>query len=418
LYSTARPSTVKPDGKWVRNLQRTQTDEQYFLGQIDLTGQFKTGFLKHNLLFGADADQYRTQTPGFTIYADTKNPLKSSAVYDSINVYNMSEYEQRSDIPQATITSLAKNLIGRGGVYVQDLVSITEKLKVLAGLRYSYMESRNESYSRKNGIDSLTAVPAARFDQAFTPRFGIVYQPLKTTSLFASYANSFNLNTGIDNTGKQLAPSFINQYELGVKNDLFKGLLSANVVLYQIVNSNLNQTILQDSPNFNAQYPNAQELAGEVTSKGLEVDLMTKSFQGFSFIGGYSYNQTTYTKSNTYEVGSRLRYNPNHTANASVYYTFRNKLLKGFNFGLTGFYVGDMLAGRNTRLTVANDAFRLIPLPSFFQLDLSAGYTFNKISLRGRVTNVLNTLGYYAHDDNSINPIAPRQFAATLSYKF
>jgi iron complex outermembrane receptor protein len=417
LYSTARPSTVRPDGKWVRNLQRSQTDEQYFMGQIDLTGQFKTGFLKHNLLFGADADQYRTQTPGFTIYADPKNPSRSSAVYDSINVFNMSEYEQRSTIPQASITSLAKNLIGRGGVYVQDLVSITDNLKVLAGLRYSYMESRNESYSRKNGRDSLLAI-TPRFDQAFTPRFGIVYQPLKTTSVFASYANSFNLNTGIDNTGKPLAPSFINQYELGVKNDLFRGLLSANVVLYQIVNSNLSQTIPQESPDFNAQYPNAQELAGEVTSKGLEIDLMTKSFRGFSFIGGYSYNQTTYTKSNTYEVGSRLRYNPNHTANASVYYTFQNKVLKGFNLGFTGFYVDDMLAGRNTRLNVANDAFRLIPLPSFFQLDVSAGYTFRSVSLRGRVTNLLNELGYYAHDDNSINPIAPRQFALTLSYKF
>jgi iron complex outermembrane receptor protein len=332
-------------------------------------------------------------------------------------VFNAAEYEQRSDIPRATITALAKNLIGRDGVYVQDLIGITDNLKLLAGLRYSYLESRNESYSRNNGTDSLLAV-TLRYNQAFTPRFGIVYQPLKTTSLFASYANSFNLNTGIDNTGKPLAPSFINQYELGVKNDLFKGVLSANVVLYQIINSNLSQTIPQESPDFNAQYPNAQELAGEVTSKGLEVDLMTKSFRGFSFIGGYSYNQTTYTKSNTYEVGSRLRYNPNHTANASVYYAFQDNLLKGFNLGFTGFYVGDMLAGRNTRLTVANDAYRLIPLPSFFHLDVSAGYTFRNASLRGRLTNVLNELGYYAHDDNSINPIAPRQFALTLSYKF
>jgi iron complex outermembrane receptor protein len=76
-----------------------------------------------------------------------------------------------------------------------------------------------------------------------------------------------------------------------------------------------------------------------------------------------------------------------------------------------------MMAGRSTRLTIPNDVFKLIPLPSFFQVDLSAGYTYNKTSIRVRMTNVTNVLGYYAHDDNSINPIAPRQLVTTLAYK-
>ncbi|CAA9291507.1 MAG: Ferrichrome-iron receptor [uncultured Cytophagales bacterium] len=426
LYTTGRPSTVQPDGKWVRSLQRTQTDEQYFLGQIDVTGGFNTGFLGHSLLIGADADQYRTQTPAFNVYADPRNPSRISPLYDSINVFNPGEYPQRADIPQATRATLAKNLTGRGGVYVQDLVRITDQVKLLAGVRFSYLETRSEAY-RYDETGALTLNPtaanhnqpiAANYYHAVTPRAGLVYQPLNTTALFASYANSFNLNTGIDNTGKPLPPSLVNQYEAGVKNDLFKGLLSANVTLYRIVNGNLNQTIQPDSPDFNAQFPNAQELAGEVTSQGLEVDLMSKPFRGFSFVGGYSYNQTRYTRSNTYAVGSRLRYNPNHTANASVFYAFGRGRLKGLDTGFTGFYVGNMLAGRNPRLTVADDPYRLIALPSFLQLDVSAGYTFGGVSLRGRLTNLLDAPGYYAHDDNSINPVAPRQFALTLAYQF
>lgn len=416
-YSTSRPTAFqKGDStKLYRSLQRSQADEKYYLAQVDLTGQFKTGFLKHNLLVGADADQYRTATPTFSIFADPRNPSKISTGYDTINVFNLSESIQRSDIPQANRATLAKNVIGRGGVYVQDLLTIIEKVKLLAGLRYSYMETSSETYTDKTGE---TTYAVTRFDDAFTPRVGLVYQPLKTTSVFASYANSFNLNTGIDSQGEALPPSLINQYELGVKNDLFKGLLSANLTLYQIVNSNLSQTILQGSANFNPDRPTAQVMAGEVTSKGVELDLMTKSFRGVSLIGGYSYNQTKYTQSNTYEVGSRLRYNPTHTANASIYYAFNQRtLLKGFQVGLTGLYVGDMMAGRNTRLTVPNDAYKLIPLPSFFQFDATVGYTINKLSVRLRATNLLNTLGYYAHDDNSINPIAPRQFAATFSYK-
>src|SRR5688572_703456 len=57
LYSTSRPTTIKDDGTWARNLQRSSTNETYLLGQADLTGDFKTGSVKHTLLIGADIDQ-------------------------------------------------------------------------------------------------------------------------------------------------------------------------------------------------------------------------------------------------------------------------------------------------------------------------------------------------------------------------
>lgn len=421
LYATSRPTAFNATDitRLSRSLQRSATDETYFLAQVDLTGQFSTGFLKHNLLFGADADQYRTNSPGFGIYANPAKPDSIDAKYDRINAYNIGEFAQREDIPTAVKLAVTKNVTGRGGIYVQDLLSVSEKIKVLAGIRYSYIESSSHTYTHatKTKPANVSKAPT-RFNHAFTPRFGLVYQPLKSTSVFASYANSFNQNTAVDPSGATLPPSFIDQYEIGIKNDLFKGLLSANLTLYQIVNSNLSQVILQDSPNFNPERPNAQELAGEVMSQGIELDLMSRSFNGFLFIGGYSYNQTKYTKSNIYEIGSRLRYNPAHTANASVYYTFQNNVLKGFNLGLSSFYMAEMVAGRSTRLTIPNDVYRLIPLPNIFQLDASAGYSFNNISVRVRATNLLNVLGYYAHDDNSINPIAPRQYSATISYKF
>ena len=37
--------------------------------------------------------------------------------------------------------------------------------------------------------------------------------------------------------------------------------------------------------------------------------------------------------------------------------------------------------------------------------------------MRVKLANLLNELSYNVHDDNSINPIAPRNFSATLSYK-
>jgi iron complex outermembrane recepter protein len=404
LFSEIRPNRnnnfVQTDGKWIRGLAKSAVKDQYYAHQLDLTGNFKTGFLKHQFLFGADADQYNTQTTAFA-------PLLK---YDSINIFNPSLYKSRNDIPDLAATTMTYAPISRFGVYVQDLLSLGTKVKLLLGLRYSYQQTISDVKTYATNKNVVTTA----FDGAFSPRIGLVYQPLKNTSFFASYANSFTLNSGTDFTGKALPPSLIDQYEVGVKNEFFNGLLSANMTLYQIVNSNLAQT---DLTNGNSN-TNIKELAGEVTSKGLEIDFVAKPRTDLSIVVGYSFNDMRYTKSNIYIVGSRLVYNPHHTANASVFYAFQDNILRGVQVGFTSLFVGNRFAGRSTRLTVANDSYKLMPVPDYYQFDASVGYTVKNISFRLKIGNLLNKLSYNVHDDNSVNPIAPRNFAATLGYKF
>ncbi len=135
-------------------------------------------------------------------------------------------------------------------------------------------------------------------------------------------------------------------------------------------------------------------------------------------MAGYSYNETRYVKSNTYVEGSLLRYNPKHTANASAQYRFEQGTLKGLSLGVAGVYIGQRYAGRSTRVQVANDAYQLIGLPAYTQLDGTLGYTFRSISLRGKIGNIFDVLSYNVHDDNSVNPITPRNYSVALSYKF
>ena len=454
LRSAARPTSIVATpgatyGNWTRGLQRTETTENYFLAQLDLTGTFRTGFLGHTLLVGADADQYDTNTLAYTNPASARSATTAVSAYDVINVLDFSKViaqpsERLTGFNSLVRNSLTKGNTRRAGFYAQDLLSLSDKVKVLAGLRWSYQETPSDVYYY-NTVANTNATPKTagtyvetrRYDNAFSPRLGLVYQPIKTTSLFASYANSFAPNTGIDLQGNTLAPSLIDQYEIGIKNELFNGALSANVTAYQIVNSNQAQSVLPNDPRYNTNFTTSpQELAGQVTSKGVEVDVQTRPMNGVSVIVGYSYNNTAYTKSNIYENGSRLRYNPAHTANASLYYSFSNLFasngfLRGLNAGVTAYYVGDRLAGRNNRnVNPANgkpwvdannnpisDAFKIIALPNYFQFDASLGYAYERFSVRVKMANLLNELSYNVHDDNSINPIAPRNFSATLGYK-
>ncbi|HRD44812.1 MAG TPA: TonB-dependent receptor, partial [Ferruginibacter sp.] len=61
---------------------------------------------------------------------------------------------------------------------------------------------------------------------------------------------------------------------------------------------------------------------------------------------------------------------------------------------------------------------RLIPVDGFATVDISAGYSINRFSLLAKISNLTNTYNYYVHENYSINPIPPRQFIATVAYKF
>ena len=422
LFSAARPASlsIASNGTWARGLQKTRTAEDYRFASLDLNGKFNTGSVAHTFLFGGDADGYTTIATAFRAYA---NPaIGNRNIYDTINIFDPATTAKRWDVPYLPEERITTTPVVRYGLYVQDLITVTEKLKLLAGVRYTYQSNQQARVDTvaKNSTGFIAATSA----DAFSPRVGIVYQPLKTTSVFASYTNSFSLNTGVDVTGKALAPSVIDQVELGVKNDLFDGAVSANVTVYKIVNSNFAQTalFLADgvTPNTNS---NIRELSGETTSKGVEVDLMTKPVKGFNIIAGYSYNDMRYTGMNGNTVngnklGDRLRYNPAHTANASVFYSFHKaSKLNGFSLGAGAFYVGNRLAGRNPTNSPTNTN-KLMPLPDYVTVDANIGYIAAGYAVRLKLANLFNQLSYNAHDDNSINPIAPRQFVATFSYKF
>ena len=102
--------------------------------ELDLTGKFNTGSIEHTVLVGADVDKYLTNTTAYNAIAK----------YDSVNVYDMNMYQQRSDIPSLTKNTLTQAPINRVGAYAQDLISVLNNLKVLLGARYSYLQTTSE----------------------------------------------------------------------------------------------------------------------------------------------------------------------------------------------------------------------------------------------------------------------------------
>jgi iron complex outermembrane recepter protein len=415
-YYGAEKITASVNGDWTRTLGNVLSYENSYTAQVNITGKIKTGKINHDLLSGIDADHYLTLNNDFSFPAVSGLP---AAGYDKINLFDLTKFQLRADIPVATNVRKRTAPVNRFGAYVQDLVKITPKLNLLAGIRWSYVQT--VGIDSLNTISNTTSKGKTKADKALSPRLGIVYKPTTATSLFASYSNSFVVNTGQDIQGNSLDPSMIDQYEVGVKNEFFRGLFSANVTLYRIRNNDLAQTapaLIDGTPNTNTAI---KVLTGETVSDGVEVDVASHPIKGLDINAGYSYNYARYTKTvsstGSNKEGETLINNPKHTANATVFYSFNDKLFSGLKLGASIFYVGDRMGGYNNTVNQTQSYSRLIPVNGYTTIDVSAGYSFKKLSVLGKVSNLTNTLNWNVHENYSINPIPPTQFIVTVSYK-
>ena len=437
-FADTKAANPLPYGFAARNVTRSKTKEFTYNEQINLNGSFKTGSVSHTLLVGADADQSRTTSGGFTF-----NNNLTAFNYGNVNLLDPASYFGSGIEPTVNTISETFAPLYRMGTFAQDLISVTDKFKVLAGVRYTFQKTpRTVATNLATGVQTLSvnSLDKSKVESAFSPKFGLIYQPLKTTSVYVSYANNFIQNTGTDINLAPLDPSTVDQYEAGVKNDLFGGRLSVNLTWYKIVNDKFAQQALINAQGLPNGDTNIKELNGKTASDGLELDITGTIVKGLNFIAGYSYNYIRYTQTRdktTLKVAAPTQANPNatkdvivggiiegqrlvgstkNTANGTLFYTFQEGSVKGLKLGASAYYTGARNGGYND--SKIQTYSRLIPLSAFTTFDLSAGYNWKKLSLLAKVANITNELNYFVHENYSVNPIPPRQFVTTVSYKF
>lgn len=397
------------NGDWNRPLGKNKAVEEIYNQQLSLQGNISIGKVKNQLFTGMDIENS---------FADAFTFVFNPANYDLVNIYNLDLYPQGTIIPQATNTKIVKTETNRYGIYAQDLISFSNKFKVLAGIRYSIQETKPITYDL---VATTVVDETIRNDRAFSPKIGLIYQPTKNTTLFTSYSNSFTPNIGLTIFNEALKPSIIDQIEVGAKKEFWKGILSTNFTYYQIVNSDLAQTAEFNSDGTINTNTNIKSLSGETTSKGIEVDIVLKPLENLNIMAGYSFNNMEYSKTTgakgSFIEGERLVRTPKNTTNISAFYTISKGKLKGISVGTIANYIGSRLGGYNNTngQTVAD---RTIPLEGYTMIDFSLGYNWRKFSVLCKLSNISNELNYTVHENYSINPIAPRQVFTTLKYKF
>ena len=420
---------------WNRPLSKTYNEQNYGSAQINVNGSFNTGNISHKILIGADADYNQSDSYSYTLKTTTNTLyLDDPATWASI------------DQPESSMNIKNRINTRRVGAYIQDYVGITSTLKLLAGLRWSYLENMPTiSTNFKNQTKQLSPNTSTS-DAALSPKVGLVFIPSEQFSLFGTYTNSFVTNTGYTSDGfsnintslsdqdvqnqlrnlevKALQPTNIDQFEIGAKSNLLGDALSVNITAYQITHNKYFQTYWFENTKgqvVTSQDTNLKEFAGKMRSRGVELDITGKPNTNLTVIGGFSYNNAVYidTPEKGFVEKQRLVRTPATTANLSAFYSFTNAL-KGFRVGASYYFIGDRLAGWNdskSTLTSRNNVTRLMPLDDYSTVSFSLGYETKKFSIQGKINNVFNTLNYNVHENYSVNPIPPRNFYMTFTYK-
>ena len=419
---------------WKRPFNKTYNEQNFGSGQININGEINTGRINHKLLFGADADYNQADSYAYTLGSTN-------------NVLYLDDPSTWGNVAMPTSTLNNRNRINtrRIGVYAQDFISLTKEIKVIAGLRWSYIE--NMATINTNFITNVKSITnnSATSDQALSPKLGIVYMANDNLSVFATYTNSFVPNAGetssqlgaLNTTGtpaevlartqnlskEGIKPTTVDQYEIGVKKNLWNNTLAVNLSVYQIENNNTYQSYWYQNAAGAIVTPdsNLKEYAGKVRSRGVELDITGNPTANLSIIGGVSYNNSVYfdTPENGYVEKQRLVRTPETTANASVFYKFTNHV-KGLKIGAGAYYMGNRLGGWNDSKSTdisRNGVSRAFAVKDYVTVNASVGYEWDKFSIQGKVGNLFDTENYNVHENYSVNPITPRNYYVTVTYK-
>ena len=360
-------------------------DWQDSITQLELRGLVYTGDIEHNLLIGTEYERYakderlmRTR-PISTI--DIREP-----VYGQPRPPFSVGPGGRSTDRHELVHSRSLNL--------QDQMRLSEKLFGVIGARYDHYEHRLDN--------EVTGKRTEQTHEKITPRIGALYQLTPEVGVFANASQSFKPNTGAPRpgTGTSFDPEEGVGYEAGFKFDLLDSRLGMTVAAFHLTKENVLTADPADST--------YQIAAGEVRSRGLDLQLTGQLTDEVRVIGAYAYVDAEVTKDNTLASGSRLLNVPEHSGSLLGVYEFLDGGLKGLELGGGVNYVGDRSGN------VADSGFEL---PGYTTVDLLARYKATQdLTLGANLNNAFDRTYYERSYSNVwVMPGAPRNLSLSLS---
>jgi iron complex outermembrane receptor protein len=377
-----------------RNPGYEHTIYNYTELQQNFNGDFKIGKMRNRVVIGLDYFTNTVNSTSAMIYGFDEVSIKGNDPrYNELTVTSLNA--ALANVPYSKSTTTQSTY----SAYASDVLNITDNLLVMASLRVDHFVN--------DGTHDINAdTTTGKYNQtALSPKLGLVYQIVpNTVSLFGNYMNGFSNNAPVrqpDGTFSSFKPSMANQWEGGVKLDLFDGKLSSTLSYYHIkVSDVIHNSFVPGETQFEVQ-------DGGQLSKGFEAEVIANPFRGFNLIAGYAYNDIYTINTDPDADGLHQWTGPAQMANLWLSYHFLNTSLKGLGLGIGGNYNGIAYIQQSR----ADGEFYL---PAYTVLNAVVSYDQPVYRVSLKMDNLTNTVYWGSY----VSQMMPRRFSATVAFKF
>ena len=407
-YSYLFDFGILGDDTFTRYISKQNANTETSDIQQNFIGDFKVANLRNRVVIGADYFT-ATQTSNNTGYAFYGN-ITPEGGSNGDNPFTPEVEEDAYPLSSSGVdAALESQAIGNNkskyhiySLYASDVLDITNNFSAMVGLRLDHFDNEGDISSAEDDYNQTT----------LSPKFGLLYQPIKDRlSVFTNYQNGFTnvapQLVGNPEDGPQTLQTFdpeqANQFEVGLKTNLFNNRLDATISYYNIQVKD--RVITDPSSPFN------KIQGGEVESKGFEIEVNANPVNGLNIRAGFSNNESTTTKSDNPEILNRrpLEAGPETLYNFWANYEVQQGSLEGFGLGL-GFN------GASERFAINYESTGEFILPSYTIANASVFYQANKYRITLKLNNAFNKEYYKGW--TTISPQTPRAVLANVSYKF
>ncbi|MFN3886802.1 MAG: TonB-dependent siderophore receptor [Aquabacterium sp.] len=380
----------------MRRQRRERDWEQQDLGlQAELLGRWQVAGQAHESVFGVETYRFRFEEVQRRFNPTAGNPY-------AIDIYNP-VYGQAQPVP-LPFTDRVQRRHGRA-LYAQDVWTVAPQWRVMLGLRLD--DAGQSTHDRR----STAAVPhAAQRSQAWSHRAGVSWLPDANWTVYANTGRSFRPNDGTSQQGRMLTPERGTAYELGTKWERSDRKLGATAALFDIRKRNVKTADPTDtSGSFFVS-------AGEVRSRGAELDVSGQLSRHWRVSGALAYNEVEVTRDNLLKVGETLLNVPRLTG--SVLAVFEGVMSGGQRYSLGGGFthVSDRLGKARTQTDTA-PAFRL---PSYTVAKVVGHVQLTpNVKLTLDIDNVFDKTYYTSsYSDLWVTPGSPRAVTVGAQVRF
>lgn len=372
----------------------------------EISGNLSTGPLTHHVLVGADWDEFkldlfqrRYRPPNYV----AGSPITS--VNNAIDIFNP-VYGNLADPflppPLGSLAQFSNERQRSWGVYFQDQIDVTDRLKVRVGGRFDHFNQR--FIDKRPGFGTTVNVR-----ERFSPTVGGLYELTDQLGVYVAYGEGFRPNSGVDPRGDTFAPETSTSYEAGLRYASDDEALNATLAVYSMKKSN----ILTSDP-LGSGFSVA---AGSAKSKGLEADITANLPADFSITANYAYTDAEWSiAANDVSFGLAIQPGdpliniPKHQANLL--------LMKKFDLGTAG--KASLGGGVNYVSKRLGETGTNFYLPGYTLVRAMASYEPDEsVRLSVNVTNLFDEVYYPASYHRWwVQPGAPRAVTGRVDFFF